>query len=212
MYNVKTAWVEVGGLAKPSKMPSYAYSLPAKKCITGAKLRAIKGSVCYGCYAFKGNYVYPVVQKCLDKRLNLMNTNVKWISAMSFLVNWYGKKVKYFRWHDSGDLQSLQHLCKIVKVVKNTPTITHWLPTREVKIIKEYKEKYGEFPSNLIVRISATMINGLPHKFHKHSSTVITDTKIASNWICPSSKQGNKCMDCRACWDKNVSDVSYIKH
>ena len=212
MYNVKTAWLEVGGLSKPSKMPSYAYSLPAKKCITGAKLRAIKGSVCYGCYAFKGNYVWSNVQKCLDKRLDLMNTNVKWVGAMSFLVNWYGKKIKYFRWHDSGDLQSLQHLCKIVKVVKNTPTIKHWLPTREVKIVKEYKEKFGEFPSNLIVRISATMINGLPHKFHKHSSTVITASKIAGGWVCPSSKQGNKCIDCRACWDKNVSDVAYIKH
>ena len=44
MYNVKTSWLEVGGLAKPSKMPSYAYSLPAKKCITGAKLRAIKNT------------------------------------------------------------------------------------------------------------------------------------------------------------------------
>ena len=212
MYNVKTALLEVGGLSKPSKMPSYAYSLPAKECKVGSKLRKVKGSVCFGCYALKGNYVYPNVQKALYKRLELMKTNTKWISAMSFLINWYGKKIKYFRWHDSGDLQDLNHLKKIVKVVKNTPTIIHWLPTREVKIIKEYKEKFGEFPSNLIVRISATMINGTPHKFHLHSSTVITDNKIAVDWVCPSSKQGNKCMDCRACWDKNVSDVAYIKH
>ena len=212
MYNVKTALIEVGGLSKPSKMPSYSYNLPAKECNVGSKLREVEGSVCHGCYALKGMYVFPSVQKALYKRMDLMNNNSNWIGAMSWLINWYGKKVSYFRWHDSGDLQSLQHLCKIVKVVKNTPTVTHWLPTREVSIVKEYKEKFGEFPDNLIVRISATMINGLPHKFHKHSSTVITDTKITNGWVCPSSKQGNKCMDCRACWDKNVSDVSYIKH
>ena len=212
MYNVKTALIEVGGLSKPSKMPSYSYNLPAKECNVGSKLRKVKGSVCHGCYALKGMYVFPSVQKALYKRMDLMNNNSNWIGAMSWLVNWYGKKVSYFRWHDSGDLQSLQHLCKIVKVVKNTPTVTHWLPTREVSIVKEYKEKFGEFPDNLIVRISATMINGLPHKFHKHSSTVVTASEIASNWVCPSNKQGNKCMDCRACWDKNVSDVSYIKH
>ena len=108
-------------------------------------------------------------------------------------------------------LNSLKRILELYKV-----EINHWvydnINDELTAIIKEYKEKYGEFPSNLIVRISATMINGIPHKFHKHSSTVITDTKITNGWVCPSSKQGNKCMDCRACWDKNVSDVSYIKH
>ena len=75
MYNVKTALLEVGGLSKPSKMPSYAYSLPAKECKVGSKLRKVKGSVCFGCYALKGNYVYPNVQKALYKRLELMKTN-----------------------------------------------------------------------------------------------------------------------------------------
>ena len=52
-----------GSLSKPSKMPGWAYSLPAKECKTGGKLQeAVPGSVCYDCYALKGCYVFKVVQ------------------------------------------------------------------------------------------------------------------------------------------------------
>jgi hypothetical protein len=33
----------VGGLSKPSKMPGWAYGLPAKECKTGSKLVKVKG-------------------------------------------------------------------------------------------------------------------------------------------------------------------------
>ena len=44
----------VGGLSKPSKMPGWAYGLPAKECKTGGKLVKVKGSTCEGCSALKG--------------------------------------------------------------------------------------------------------------------------------------------------------------
>ena len=47
-----------GSLSKPSKMPGWAYGLPAKECKTGGKLQAVPGSVCYDCYALKGCYVF----------------------------------------------------------------------------------------------------------------------------------------------------------
>ena len=50
----KEAQKIVGGLSKPSKMPGPAYNLPARACITGAKLVKVPGSVCAGCYALKG--------------------------------------------------------------------------------------------------------------------------------------------------------------
>ena len=36
------AWDLVGGLSKPSKMPGWAYGIPAKECKTGSKLRLVK--------------------------------------------------------------------------------------------------------------------------------------------------------------------------
>ena len=44
-WNVKTALAEVGGLGKPSKMPTFSYNLPAEECNVGSKLRLVKGSV-----------------------------------------------------------------------------------------------------------------------------------------------------------------------
>ena len=213
MFNtVKEAWSEVGGLSKPSKMPSFGYSLSAFKCKVGSKLRKVLMSTCADCYALKGRYTFPNVQEALDRRMDKLMNNPKWVDAMVFLILHYCTKTKVLRWHDSGDLQSVQHLVKIVNIAKRTPNVRHWLPTREVSIVQEYKKLFGDFPSNLVVRISATMINGLPHKFHKHSSTVVTNEDLVVDKMCPSSKQGNKCLDCRMCWDSNVKDVAYLQH
>ena len=54
--NTKEAWTLVGGLSKPSKMPGWSIGLPAKECKTGGKLQKVEGSVCYNCYALKGDY------------------------------------------------------------------------------------------------------------------------------------------------------------
>jgi hypothetical protein len=60
------------------------------------------------------------------------------------------KKSKYFRWHDSGDVQDLKHLAKIFKVVRLTPDVKHWMPTREAWV-KPYLQ-YA--PDNLVIRFS----------------------------------------------------------
>lgn len=213
MFNtVKEAWAEVGGLSKPSKMPSFGYSLSAFKCKVGSKLRNIANSTCSDCYALKGRYVFPNVQEALDRRMDKLLNNPKWVEAMVFLLLHYCTKSEVFRWHDSGDIQSLDHLQKIVEIAKRTPNIRHWLPTREVAMVRDYQKQFGEFPSNLVVRISATMINGLPHKFHRHTSTVSTAKDFDLGWTCPASKQGNKCGTCRACWDSNVENITYPLH
>ena len=211
-WSVKSAWKEVGGLSKPSKMPSHGYSLPAEECNVGSKLRKLKGSTCYDCYAMKGRYIFPNVQKCLYNRYEQVLNNPFWIDCMVFLILWYGVKTKKFRWHDSGDLIDMRHLLMIVEVARQTPNVLHWLPTREVGLIKQYKELYGSFPKNLVVRISATMVNGTPHKFHEHSSTVATSKDLAIGFSCVAPTQGNKCLDCMACWNPKVANVTYPLH
>ena len=195
-----------GGLSKPSKMPGFSYNLPAYKCITGVKLQAVPGSVCAGCYAMKGRYAFGNVKAAMDRRLASL-THPKWSLAMSIQINMkhkYGHE--YFRWHDSGDLQSVQHLRNIFDVCLATPAVQHWMPTREAKILKEIKIE--EIPSNLIIRMSSHMINQGPVKAWPWTSTVETD----GQHNCPSSEQGNKCLHCRACWNKNLKNVSYGKH
>jgi hypothetical protein len=116
----------VGGLSKPSKMPGWAYGIPARECKTGSKLVKVKGSTCEGCYALKGCYVFPVVQAAQYKRLDSIK-HPGWVKAMTALIN--SKKSKFFRWHDSGDVQSVKHLAKIFEVCRRSPDVQHWMPT-----------------------------------------------------------------------------------
>ena len=78
----------------------------------------IPGSICASCYADKGFYkMYAnTVKPSQFARLDSID-NPLWIDSM---VNSIGDD-EYFRWHDSGDLQSLSHFEKIVEVAIKTP-------------------------------------------------------------------------------------------
>ena len=196
----KEAHKITGGLSKPSKMPGPAYNLPAIRCKTGSKLRKIKNSVCSGCYALKGRYRFNNVQSALRRRAaSLMHPD--WIDAMVALISGH----EYFRWHDSGDIQSVEHLKRIFEVCKRTPDTKHWMPTREARFLRLMDPDI--IPSNLIIRMSSHMIDQGAVKFWPWTSTVSSVTKT-----CPAQDQGNKCMDCRACWDRKVANVTYPKH
>jgi len=201
---IKEAKEITGGLSSPSKMPGYAYNLPAPMCITGRTLVDVIGSVCEGCYALKGRYRFPNVKDALNRRLNSL-THPQWIEAMTFLISHYSKKVPFFRWHDSGDLQSVDHLKNIFEVCKATPEISHWLPTREAKFLKLMDPEV--LPKNLIIRMSSHMIDQAPVKFWPWTSTVVKAGKT-----CPAQEQGNECGSCRNCWNKEISNVAYPLH
>ena len=190
----------VGGLSKPSKMPGWAYGLPAKECKTGSKLVKIEGSTCHGCYALKGCYVFKVVQEAQYRRLASVKHEL-WTAAMALLIN--SKKSKYFRWHDSGDVQDEAHLLKIFAVCKLTPSVKHWMPTREAWVKRFLPLK----PHNLIVRFSAPMVDQEAPSSWPHTSTVVTTGRT-----CPAPTQDNECKDCRACWDPTVKNVAYGQH
>jgi hypothetical protein len=198
--NTKEAWTLVGGLSKPSKMPGWSIGIPAKECKTGAKLRLIPNSVCEGCYALKGCYVFKVVQEAQYKRLEAIQ-HPDWVLAMATLIN--SKKPDVFRWHDSGDVQDVQHLEKIFEVCRLTPSKRHWMPTREAWI-KDYMQ---DAPANLVVRFSSPMVDQGPVKSWANTSTVSTKSRS-----CPAPDNNNECGSCRACWDPLVKNIEYGKH
>ena len=198
--NTKEAWTLVGGLSKPSKMPGWSIGIPAKECKTGKKLRQIKNSVCEGCYALKGCYVFKVVQEAQYKRLEAIQ-HPDWVLAMATLIN--SKKPDVFRWHDSGDVQDVDHLEKIFKVCELTPSKRHWMPTREAWI----KDHMHKAPANLVVRFSSPMVDQGPVKSWANTSTVSTKSRS-----CPAPDNNNECGTCRACWDPLVKNIEYGKH
>ena len=197
---VKDAVKITGSMTRTSKMPGLSYSLPAWECKTGSKLRKVKGTPCYGCYALKGNYIrYPAIKKAQYFRLASLARD-SWVVAMVAQI----KRQKWFRWHDAGDVQSVDHMKKIFEVCRLTPATKHWLPTQE----RRYLPLQGaSIPDNLIIRLSGSKINGPPPAAWSHTSSVVT-----KGATCPAPSQGGKCRECRACWTKSIKNVSYGKH
>lgn len=198
-----------GGLSRPSKMPGPAYSLPAKDCKIGSELAKLPGTTCHNCYALKGRYLFSNVQNALTKRLASI-TDPRWVEAMVAQIK--SSKTAYFRWHDSGDIQSEEHLKKIVSVCEQLPNVKFWLPTREYAMVHKFKE-HNKIPANLSIRLSAHKIDAAPpFGYGLPTSTVHTKGSQIHGQECPAHNQNNECKDCRSCWDVSVENVSYLKH
>ena len=196
---IKEAAAITGSMTRTSKMPGLSYSLPAWECKTGSKLRKIKNSVCSACYALKGNYTrYKAIKAAQYVRLASLN-NERWTAAIVTQI----KRQKYFRWHDAGDVQDVQHLNKIYEVCRLTPGTKHWMPTREAWI----KDHLASKPDNLVIRFSAPMIDQAAPASWPNSSEVVTEGAT-----CPAPQQGNSCGDCRNCWNPEIKTIKYGKH
>ena len=200
MKTEKALFIIGGSLSKPSKMPGWSIGLPAKECKTGGKLQKVKGSVCYDCYALKGCYVFKVVQQAQYRRLAAIK-DPQWVEAMAHLIN--SKRPRVFRWHDSGDVQDLEHLQKIYEVCRLTPSKRHWMPPREAWIKDHLQDK----PDNLVIRLSSPMVDQGPVSSWPNTSTVVT-----SGASCPAPKQNNECGTCRNCWNPEIKNISYGIH
>jgi hypothetical protein len=130
----------------------------------------------------------------------------------------------YFRWHDSGDLQSDEHFTKICEIAERLPHILFWLPTQERAIVK-HVARTRAIPKNLVVRFSDPLVGmegnksvggyltsgvaprRLAEKWHLYVAQGTSDT-----WYCPAHLQGNECGHCRRCWDPQVEKVIYLEH
>lgn len=209
-FTYDSAWTAVGGFSEPSKMPCYGWSISARRCNVGAKLVGVKDSVCAGCYALKGRYTFPNVQNALERRL-AASKKPEFVPAFIYLLKVLTPS--YFRLFDSGDLQDEKMLKDFVAIAEACPTVRFWLPTKEYGIVQSFVDAGGVIPSNLNIRLSGYMIDKEgPVSLAKRIGATISEVVRGEDFTCPSSKQGNKCLDCRACWDKDTFTVKYHKH
>lgn len=230
---IKALQALVGTLSGPSKMPCHSYSIPATLCKVGQRMRDVKNSICSICYALKGRYNFKNVQDAQHNRFDSL-LDPEWSKNMSLLID---KKEKsgYFRWHDAGDLQGEWHLDKIARVAIKLPHIKFWLPTREYAVVACWLKTHSK-PRNLIIRLSAMMLDGKPPETFARKLGLPMSGASDTDWNCPASltdenskvwseeekeklskeqinKLGfGKCGDCRMCWDENVELVNYKKH
>ena len=207
-----------------SKMPGPSYAISAKHCNVGGKLVNKEGSVCSKCYALRLQNFRPNVDKAwetnyqktlavVSKDIPLASLVIPYLRAMSYQIEWGVKKTgqPFMRWFDSGDLLNKTHLLLIDAIAHHTPNVTHYLPTKEVRVVSKYLKEYPASP-NLIIRVSSPLIDQKPLTGFPNTTTVHTVGKEHEGFACPARSQGNKCGDCRACWEPDVTNVSYPKH
>lgn len=116
--------------------------------------------------------------------------------------------VAFFRWHDSGDIIDHKHLEKIALVASLTPYLSHWLPTRETKLVQTFN---GIVPSNLLIRHSAHRVDkSIASKVLHCSSVSLNKPSIGVD--CSAPLNFNECGDCRRCWSHDVKEITYPQH
>jgi hypothetical protein len=162
---------------------------------------------CKGCYATTGNYNYPNVK--LPRALNREDwKRTGWDLEMRDAL----ENSRYFRWFDSGDMYDIKLAWKIYEVMRKTPWVKHWLPTRMHKFdkFKPVIQAMQELP-NVVVRLSSDsvtggLIEGL------NTSTIFSGDVPAGITECKAYQHEGKCNGCRACYDKSVSVIGYKAH
>lgn len=197
-------------LSQTTKLGCRSWSLEALKTCPGS-IDFITGELvdaCEGCYATTGNYRFENVKA--PRRHNKEDwKRPSWvIDAVTALDN-----DRYFRWFDSGDMYHIGLAKKILEVMKRTPWVKHWLPTRMHKF-KKFQSVIDEMNAlpNVVARLSSDSVHGeiIDGEF---TSTIIPYPKTPTEaFVCRAYDNEGKCGTCRACWDKNVPTIAYVAH
>ena len=120
------------------------------------------------------------------------------------------KRIRYFRWHDSGDVWQPNYGKMIREVCANLPDVRFWLPTRSwhsTPRILTVLQDMAQLP-NVAVRPSALRF--------EETAPVVPGLSAgtgarSAGFNCPAHAQNNECRACRTCWRKDT-EVYYRTH
>ena len=198
-------------LSKTSKLDNVrSWSLQAVETCPGSKDPATGGLVpaCQGCYAIGGNYRFAnVIAPRVFNREDWKRDN--WAQDMADAL----QNDRYFRWFDSGDMYSLALAYKMLQVMKLTPHVKHWLPTRMHKFLK-FQPVLAAMQAlpNVMVRASSDSVTG-EYTPGVHGSTIVPSLDAPDGvTICHAATNEGKCGPCRACYSKDVAVIGYVAH
>jgi hypothetical protein len=136
------------------------------------------------------------------------------------MIGELGREVRcnraYFRWHDSGDLYSLEYAKKVLEVCHQTPLVRHYLPTKEADTVRQLLQDVA-LPDNLVIRISGIFLDTPPRWEHVPEGCQVTvsytDQPVMDCYPCPAlAEHTGSCGLCRACWNREIRLIGYKLH
>lgn len=109
------------------------------------------------CYATKGNYNFPSVQKALAIRTLLTRKCLSWLKRC-IMAQIEADKIDMCRIHASGDFDSMEYLQMWVSIVRAFPNVKFWTYTK----IREFETAFDSFPNANIVK---SVIDGYGYNY-----------------------------------------------
>ena len=216
----------IGGLSNTSKMPWLSWSIDADECPNGSRLKHVPGSVCAICYAQRNMYRMPNVRDAMARRLDALRAalssseaRAEFVHAFATVLNDKAERIapakRFFRWFDSGDFQNVEHVSIVSDIARRTPDVSHYVPTKQYADVRSYCSS-RTLPDNLVIRLSAPMIDGPPAKgpadAHVQHTVTYRDAAPADVKLCkttPNKRNQPTCGTCRACWDPTIETIAY---
>jgi hypothetical protein len=198
-------------LSKTSKLDNIlSWSLQALETCPGSlSASGVLVDACSGCYATTGCYNFKGT-KAVRADNKAAWQEAGWVQTMTTAL----RKQRFFRWFDSGDMYSLSLAEKMLEVMKATPHVKHWLPTRMHKFPK-FQSIIAEMAAldNVMVRPSSDAVDGTYTK-GVHGSTILpAGMPVPAGVVaCTAPENDGKCNGCRACYSKDVPVIGYIAH
>jgi len=108
------------------------------------------------------------------------------------------------------EIQNIFMGLNILEICKQTPDIKHWIPSKEYKIWRQVL-KIQKLPDNVVLRMSSPNVDQAPLTGFENTSTVHKNKK-AFGLECIAYKQDGKCLECKACYNSKIKNISYPKH
>lgn len=169
-----------------------------------------------GCYACKGHWLYPNVQKSLEENLTEFVTDSdKFFDNVIKAVNGGLVIYKYFRWFASGDIVNEKFLNGMVKVATKCKQTKFLCFTKKFSIVNNYIHNGGTIPQNLKIVFSGWDKNfEIVNPFNFPVAYIDFKDKTKNPEIPFLSFPCNgDCSTCLACWKlKPGQSVKFNQH
>lgn len=207
-------------LSDNSKMPGKSWNLPAGVSCHYQSFG--ENSICRHCYAKRGHFrIGPKVVAANQARLNWTSESMQtahgeneWVKVMTdalYAIYQASDSTVFIRGHGAGDFFSEEYAESWGRVCSLLPNIRFWFPSHAWREETDgwmigALEYLAELP-NVALRPSALYIGDPPPVVPGWAAgTSVTKNRAEVN--CPAHLMGNKCANCRYCWEKS-GEITY---
>lgn len=169
-----------------------------------------------GCYAKKGNWLFPNVKESLANNLaSYISDSESFFNQVIDYLNKGLVSYRYFRWHSSGEIVDYTYLLGIIKVAKKCKQTKFLCYTKKFDLVNKYLNTGAKLPSNLSIVFSGWDKDFVIDNPYGLPTTLVDFKDKALNANIPNDafECVGSCEICQKCWNlKKGKSVVFHQH